>query len=124
MVLKYKENKRKSNMIIRIIYDKYTINESYSYIYCPNNINIKRKNIKSEFVKWERSLGHLGMERENEFFELHKIGYGYYYDLKDIIVYWINKYLLNYEYGNKAYLLDSNLKYSHDIDINADSISL
>ncbi|XAM52081.1 hypothetical protein TVTCOM_21940 [Terrisporobacter vanillatitrophus] len=30
-------------MIIRITYDKYTINESYSYIYCPNNINIKKE---------------------------------------------------------------------------------
>lgn len=111
-------------MIIRITYDKYTINESYSYVYCPNNINIKRRNIKLEFVKWERSLGDLGMEREKEFFELHKIGDGYFYDLEDIMIYWINKYLLNYEYGNKVYLLDNNLDHSYDIDIDSDSISL
>lgn len=83
-------------MIIRITYDKCTISENHSYIYCPNNINIKRKNIKSEFVKWERSRETWDTERDKEFFELHKVGDVYCYDLED----------------------------NYDIDINADSIPL
>lgn len=113
-------------MIIRITYDKGAINERYSYIYCPDNINVKRKNIKSEFAKWEQSLETWNTDRDKKFFEIHKVGYGYCYDLEDIMVYWINKYTLNYKYGDKARLLDNSRKLqdSYDVDINGDSIPL
>lgn len=115
-------------MIIRITRDKRMVSESYTYIYCPNNINIKRKNIKSEFIKWERGLGEFGMERETEFFEVHRVEYsdGYCYGLEDMMIHWINKYLSNYEYGDKAYLLDNNKNPdgNYDMEINADSISI
>ncbi|MCC3869042.1 hypothetical protein [Terrisporobacter mayombei] len=113
-------------MIIRIISDKRIVSESYTYIYCPNNINIKRKNIKFEFIKWELSSETWDTERDKEFFELHKVGYGYCYDLEDMMIYWINKYLLDYEHGDKAYLLESNKNPdgNYDMEINADGISI
>ena len=106
-------------MIIKIIYDKGSNYERCSYIYCPNNINIKIKNIKSQFKQWSKNM-------DEEFFKIHEQKNCVYYNIEDMMIYWINKYLLNYEYGDKAYLLDNNKNPdgNYDMEINADSISI
>ena len=40
------------------------------------------------------------------------------------MIYWINNYLLDYDYGDKAYLLKNNEKFrnNYDINVNVDSI--
>ena len=106
-------------MIIRITYDKGMYDESFVHIYCPNRINIKRKNLKSKFFEWYDSLDN----EENELIikiseEIESNG------LEIYMIYWINNYLLDYDYSDKAYLLKNNEKFrnNYDINVNVDSI--
>ena len=100
-------------MIIRITYDKGMHDESFVNIYCPNRINIKRKNLKSKFFEWYDILDN----EENELIikiseEIESNG------LEIYMIYWINNYLLDYDYGDKAYLLKNNEKFRNNYDIN------
>ncbi len=101
-------------MIIRITIDKGQFDEENIYIYCPNQINIRKKSIKSKFFEWYDYA-------DNEEYELAKSIYGNS-TLEDMMVYWINKYLLDYDYGNKAYVLKDNINEikNYDININID----
>ncbi|MEG1410789.1 MAG: hypothetical protein RSD36_13200 [Terrisporobacter sp.] len=103
-------------MIIKITYNKGSNYEDYLYIYCPNNINIKIKNIKSQFNQWSKNM-------DKEFFEIHENENCVHYDIEDMLIYWINKYILNNEYGDKACLLEKSkdTNNNYDININIDS---
>ncbi|KHS58034.1 hypothetical protein QX51_05040 [Terrisporobacter othiniensis] len=105
-------------MIIRITYDKGMNDESFVNIYCPNRINIKRKNLKSKFFEWYDILDN----EENELIikiseEIESNG------LEIYMIYWINNYLLDYDYGDKAYLLKNNEKFRNNYDINVNKNS-
>ena len=99
-------------MIIRIVVIENKNNKVEKYIYCPNQINIKRKNLKSKFFEWYKSV-------ENEEYQLVQSLYGDSL-LEHRMVYWINTYILDYEYGNKAYIIQDNVKdiTKYDININ------
>ena len=99
-------------MIIRIVVIENKNNKVEKYIYCPNQINIKRKNLKSKLFEWYKSV-------ENEEYQLVQSLYGDSL-LEHMMVYWINTYILDYEYGNKAYIIQDNVKdiTKYDININ------
>ena len=102
-------------MIIRITIDKGRWDEEKIYIYCPNKINIKWKNVKLRFFEWYNKV-------DSEEYELVDSMYGNH-SLECMIVYWINKYILESEYGNKAYVLQENIDEikNCDIDINIEN---
>lgn len=102
-------------MIIKVTFDKGMSCESFLRIHCPNKINIKRKYTRSKFFEWYNRI-------DNDENQLVAEMYGDQ-SFENVMIYWINTYLLDYEYGDKAYLLESNsdLIEDYDININVDS---
>lgn len=97
-------------MIIKVMFEG---NGDYDYVYSPNNLKIKKNQIKESFYRWidESDEEHPFWCYENN----KRVGLCF---RGDAIVYWINKYLLINEYSkDKAYLIESFSSKSIDYDI-------
>lgn len=97
-------------MIIRITINKGQCDEEKVHIYCPNQINIRRKNIKSKFFEWYDSVDNEEYELASNMYDSNSLEY--------MMVYWINKHLIEFDYENKASVLEDSVDDIKNCDIN------
>ena len=87
-------------MIIKAVFDH---ESDFDYIYCPENISIEKSKIKELFYDW------IDNTNDEHPFKCYENGefMGLCYRA-DVIVYWLNKYIINNEYDkDSAKILDS-----------------
>lgn len=97
-------------MIIKVTFGDY---REYDYVYSPNNIGLKKENLKDNFYEW------IDNTEDKYPFWCYENGEKVGLDFRgNAIVYWINKYLLINEYSkDKSYLIESFTDKSIDYDI-------